>query len=206
MSMNNLQNVSVGLPLKSNSQCRLIGVPPRVTGSNTDCSEQHSDPLTAETTDLLRDYWEMPLSDRQTLSWIQSKKDHRWYLFTVTFKDSSFVSNRNRYIPLFDSYIRMRIQKTIGYSYRVITDFREYECSVIGASGNINCPHHIHCILGVPISARNDRLVESYQRAVASPKSRIIESADLKELKTEFDVERAYSYIRKGKWHKMVGT
>jgi hypothetical protein len=60
--------------------------------------------------------------------------------------------------------------------------------------------------LGVPVTARNDRLIKSYERAIASPKSRIIESADLKELTTENDIERAYCYIRKRKWYRMMGS
>ena len=111
-----------------------------------------------------------------------------------------------KYLNLFDSYIHKRIQKRIGNSHRAITFIREYECSVIGASGNINCPHHVHCILGVPVTARNDRLIKDYQVAIAHPKSRVIESVDLQELKTETDIERAYYYVRKDKWHRMMGT
>lgn len=132
--------------------------------------------------------------------------DHKWYLFTVTFKDSSVGPKQEKYINLFDTYVHKRIQKRIGYLHRAITEVREYECSVIGASGNLNCPHHVHCILGVPVRARNDRLLKDYQVAIAHPKSRLIESADLQELKTETDVERAYCYVRKGKWHRTVGT
>ena len=204
MSTNNYQNIPLGLPFKGDGQCRVIGVS-SVTGSHTDCSEQRSDSLLTEPTDLVRDHWKMPWSDIQTLEWIQSKKDHRWYLFTVTYKDSSVAPKQYKYINLFDSYIHRRIQRKIGYSHRAITCIREYECSVIGASGNINCPHHVHCILGVPVAARNDRLIKDYQIAIAHPKSRIIESVDLKELTTEKDIERAYCYVRKRKWSKLMG-
>jgi hypothetical protein len=148
----------------------------------------------------------MPARDVQILNWIQSTKDHKWYLFTVTFKDSSVGPKQEKYINLFDTYVHKRLQKKIGYSHRAITFVREYECGVIGASGNINCPHHVHCILGVPVTARNDRLIKQCQSAIAHPESGIVESADLKELKTGTDVEQAYCYIRKGKWHRMMGT
>jgi hypothetical protein len=206
MSMN-YQNIPLGLPSNSNSQCRVIGVS-SVTDSHRDTSEQRRDPLLTENTDLLRDHWEMPSSDVQTLKWIQSKSEHRWYLFTVTFKDSSIDPKQEKYIHLFDTYVHKRIQKTIGYSHRANTFMfvREYECSVIGASGNINCPHHVHCILGVPVTARNDRLTKGYQAAIAHPKSRIIESADLQELRTNRDIEQAYCYVRKRKWYRMMGA
>jgi hypothetical protein len=205
MSINNYNN-ALGLPLKGNCQCRVMGVSPRGTGSHTESSEQRSDSLLTENTDLLRDHWEMPSSDVQILNWIQSKTDYKWYLFTVTFSDSSIVPRRDKYISVFDTYVHRRIHKQVGYSHRPITVVREYECGVIGSSGNINCPHHVHCILGVPVTARNDRLIKGYRRAIACPKSRLIESADLKELKTDSDVERAYCYIRKGKWHRTMGT
>jgi hypothetical protein len=148
----------------------------------------------------------MPSSDIQTLDWIQSKNDHRWYLLTVTYKDSSFVSKEQKYLYLFDTYVRKRIHKKIGYSHKPITDVREYECSVIGSSGNIYCPHHVHCILGIPAIARTDRLVKDYKVALAHPRSRFIESVNLKELTTEKDIERAYCYIRKRKWYRTMGS
>ena len=205
MSMTNHQNISLGVPLKSNGQCRVFGDSSRVTVVPRE-SEHRSDYLLTENSDLLRDHWKMPSPDIQTLNWIQAKNDYKWYLFTVTFKDSSVGSKREKYINLFDTFVRKRIQKKIGYSYRVIMEVREYECSVIGASGNIHCPHHVHCILGIPVTARNDRLIKHYQSAIAHPNSRVIESANLQELRTGVDVERAYYYIRKGKWHRMLGA
>jgi hypothetical protein len=148
----------------------------------------------------------MPSADIQTLNWIQSKNDHKWYLFTVTFKDSSIGPKQEKYINLFDTYVHKRLHKKIGYSHKAITFVREYECGVIAASGNINAPHHVHCILGVPVTARNDRLIKHYQVAIAHPDSDIVESADLKELKTDKDIEGAYCYIRKKKWHWMMGN
>jgi hypothetical protein len=202
MSINNDRN-ELGVPLIGNRQCSFIGASPRGTESHTECSEQRSDSLLTESTDFLREHWEMPSYDVRVLNWIQSKTDHKWYLFTVTFKSSSLVPTHDKYINLFDTYVHRRVHKKIGYSHKPITFVREYECGVIGSSGNINCPHHVHCILGVPVTARNDRLLKHYQMAIVHP---VIESADLKQLTTEKDIERAYCYMRKRKWHRMMGS
>jgi hypothetical protein len=205
MSINNYQRTPIGLPSPGSGQCRVNEISPASIEDYRRRSEQRSDSLLTDNTEPVRDNWVMPSQDIQLLNWIVSKKDHKWFLLTVTYKDSSVVPKGNKYIYLFDTYVHRRIHKKIGYSHKLIAFVREYECSVIGSYGNMNCPHHIHCVLGIPVAARIDRLVRDYQLAIAHPRSAFIDSADLQELKTDCDVERAYCYVRKRKWHKPIG-
>jgi hypothetical protein len=137
------------------------------------------------------------------LQYIQQRTtSHQWFLFTLVFKDSSFSPNPSKFLDFFDnnSYVRYRIVKMIGWSHGdPIMFIREYECGLVASMGNLNAPHHIHCILGIPKGSNISRLLRKYKRELIAPNSRFLASVDLQPLSTSVDIERAHRYIRKRK-------
>ena len=149
--------------------------------------------------------FEPPAADRQWLDWLYSHRSgYKFYFFTVTFNDSSFEPRPSRYLSIYETYVRQKLLRLVGYSHEPVTDVREYECGLIAGGGNPNCPHHVHSIIAVPVSAPWDRVENNYHKALAGRRG--IASVKLSELPTNEDIRKTYFYLRKGKWHRPMGT
>src|SRR5262249_23563701 len=123
----------------------------------------------------------------------------KWFALTVRF-DMFTLHNPMSSLcnALFDSYVCYKIRKLVGVKYRPILFMREYE---LGVDGNGYC-HHIHAVIGIEKKARSDRLTQSLEKALMSAPRRRIDGVHLVELKTEAEVDAAYSYMRKWKWNR----
>ena len=139
-------------------------------------------------------------NDKDVLQWIRERwSTHAWFALTVRF--DLFTVDKpmaERCYGTFDSYVSYKIRKLVGVKYRPILFMREYE---LGLDGNSYC-HHIHAVIGIEKKARIDRLTQSLEMALMSAPKRRIDGVHLAELKTEADVDAAYSYMRKWKWNK----
>jgi hypothetical protein len=99
---------------------------------------------------------------------------------------------------IYDNFVRYKVRKLIGVSFRPITFPHEYELAIQGGRHI----HHIHAIIGVIKAARIDRLVRNVGKAlVGSGKSRI-HGVQLIEIPTQADMEQVYDYVRKQKRHE----
>lgn len=142
----------------------------------------------------------LPPTDQETLKWTHERwSSHRWFALTVRFDmftvDAPMPS---RCHGLFDSFVVYKVRKLIGVKHRPILFMREYE---LGMDGNGYC-HHIHAVIGVEKGARIDRLTEGIQKALVGSGKGRVHGVRLDELITPTELDAAYSYMRKRKWHK----
>jgi hypothetical protein len=139
------------------------------------------------------------LTDQQNLQWLRSHVDRYDYLFmTVTFR--SDCNDGTWFLSLFDEWFTNRVDclirgRTSTVNSRLIkpmTFMREFECH---SDHRINCPAHIHAIVGVPKHAPSMRRLRVHlPKAIRS--QGIIHDIDIQDCISS-DLENRYWCIRK---------
>jgi hypothetical protein len=138
-------------------------------------------------------------ADQQNLQWLSNNSSRYDYLFiTITFKSSS--SDGTQFLSLFDGWLHNRICRHVvgrnnsrnSHLNTTMTVMREFECN---SSHRLNCPAHIHAIVGVPKHPNSMRRLRKYLPRDIKTKP-IIHDIDIQEC-VPGDLGNRYRYMRK---------
>jgi hypothetical protein len=182
--------------LKRSASDHLVSYPIE-TQQSLDIQQSSPDPQPSRVSKMIA---RVSPSELGVLQWVHDRwAANRWFHLTVRFNMFKLCHPMwERCHEIYDGYVHAKLAKLVGFKSPIYTFMREYERAPVR---NGYC-HHIHSLIGVRKSGNFERLVRNVRQAIVGSGKRQIHGVQLDELPTLTDVEGAYSYIRKNKWHE----